>query len=278
MSLTNVDYRYVLVTNWVYPWQGLRTVNGKIYDVNYSQLWQWVDIPAGAEILGARYYGSVQPTDVTFVWGNDPRNEQTVVVLNYPYDPRNFRHPEGERGVIVTSGPMDLHVFPINIQTNWTPLGKMWIGTRTYDYGLAYTNLVPLEKWVKVPASQLPPPPAPPVTQPQPGTITTVMQPPGRDIFGDTLSNQFTQAASITSLPQRDNYYAMLTDRAVQAGNMDMAKQCLGNIINLQLRDGTASNIARLLEQQGDTRDALIMANMITSTRIRNLTLQAINQ
>jgi len=275
------DYRLVLVTNWVQPWGSLRTVAGQLYDVNYSQLWRLVTIPEGATVLNARYDGYVQPTDLTFTWtwqGHGDRNyDYTVVVNNFPYDPAYFNHVGGDQGSIVTASAMQLHLFPVNIQTNWSPLGGMSIGTETYDYGLAYTNLVPIPTWQRVSASAATTAHTIPVPSRYPGS-SHPMNPAGPDraSLGGTLSNRLAQAMGLTSLDQRDGLLTDLATSAARDGNVDMVKQSLQNITSETLHDNTAGVAAQILALQGLRRDAIQVAGTIINTRQRLLILQVV--
>ena len=275
------EYRLVLVTNWVQPWGSLRMVSGQLYDVNYSQLWRLVSIPEGATVLNARYDGYVQPIDLTFTWtwqGHRDRDyNYTVVVYNFPYDPAYFRHVEGQPDEIVTAAPMQLHLFPVNIQTNWSPLGGMSIGTETYDYGLAYTNLVPVPSWQRVPVTPMPGTHTVLIPSRYPGMIPPMSpEGPGPASLGGTLSNRLAQAMSITSIAQRDELLTELATSAARDGNVDMVKQSLQKITSETLHDNTAGVAAQILALQGMRRDAIQIAGTITNTRQRLLILQVV--
>jgi len=274
---TNADYRLVLVTNWVNPWPGLRTVGGQLYDINYSELWQWLTIPADATVLNARYDGSVQPIDLTFTWGGrDPRNQQTVVVFNYPYDPSSFRHSHDEHGTIVTASSMTFRVFPINTQTNWSPLGKMWVGQRTYDYGLPYTSLVPVASWQRVAVNGIAN--VPPTPTPVPSLQQPELEPPGQSYFSDSLTNRFEQVMSMTSIPQRDSFLTILAGRAAREGNVAMAKLALQNISSLPMHDNAAALVAQTLAGISMRSDAFAIVNSISDARERAMLLQELSQ
>jgi hypothetical protein len=262
---TNNPYVMVLVTNWYDPQPGLRTVNGLIYDPTRAQMWQSVIIPEGAAALGARYYGSIQPIDLTFTWGSlERRDQQTVVVDNYPYDPRDFKHArngQGELpGEVVTAHALFLRLFPMDVQTNWTPLGKMWIGQRTYDYGLPYTNKVPVATWQRVLASQLPKPPERVIPTPQPmGALSQ------RNYVSGSLSDRFAAIQSIAAAPKRDDFLLRLSIDAAHQSDVPMTKESVSNINNVTLRDQAAQMAAVTLAQNGKRDDAYTIADMITN-------------
>jgi len=276
-------YRLVLVTNWVQPWASLRVVNGQLYDVNYSQLWQSVTIPEGATVLNARYYGYVQPTDLTFTWtwrnheGHD--RQYTIMVYNFPYDPVYFTHPKGDRDLILTAVPLALRLFPVNIQTNWTPLGREFIGTQTYDFGVACTNLVPVPTWQRVPITAPEVATAPAVVPPSvpPATPAADSQTTDRDYYSGTLSNRLERALNLSNTSQRDAFLQILANDSARAGDVTMVKNSLFNISSEFLHDNAAASTAQILARQGLHVDAFQIASSINNPQHRALIIKLLN-
>ena len=272
------NYMTILVTNWYAPEPDLRTVNGQIYNPQIGQLWKTVVIPAGAAVQGASYNGSVQPIDVTFVWGRQGgRDQQTVLVHNYPYNPRDFRHDrDNPYSEIVAARQLNLRVFPIEIQTNWTPLGRAWIGQRTYDYGVPYTGMVPVPIWKQVPADEVPK---------LRGTSPAASSPPGDSspilssaYLQGAFSNRLAAIQNLSAKPMRDTYLFDLAMEAARQGDVTTVRQSIGGISNLTSRDGAAQLAATTLAQNGKAGDAYAIANMILNAQRHRMAIDQLNR
>lgn len=271
------NYMMVLVTNWYSPEPDLRTVNGQIYNPQIGQLWKTVVIPAGAAIQGASYNGSVQPIDVTFVWGPQGRDQQTVLLHNYPYNPRDFRHDgDNPYSEIVAARQLNLRVFPIEIQTNWTPLGRSWIGQRTYDYGLPYTGMVPVPTWKEVPTEEVPK---------LRGISAAASSPPSDSSaiitnasFRGAFSNRLAAIQNLSAKPMRDTYFLGLAMDAARQGDVTTVRQSIGGISNSSSRDGAAQLAAVTLAQNGKAGDAFAVANMILNPQRHRMAIEELNR
>jgi hypothetical protein len=259
----------ILVTNWVDAWPSLRTVDGRLYDSTYSELWQSVAIPEGATVLGAVYTGSVQPTDLTFIWGShEQHDEQNVTVKNFPYNPNDFSRSGHEHGVVATAAPMILRLLPISIQTNWSPLGKMWIGPKTYDYGLPYVGTVPVPTWKQVPASQVAIQSPAPVPVPRPFAPDAPPQsaaPDASSLYSGPLANRLKAAMSITRFTKKDETLAMLAQDAAEQGDVAIARSALKGMVMFSERDRVAREVAHSLVMHGNRTEALEIVRTITN-------------
>ncbi len=280
VSITN--YVMMPVTNWSEPEPGLRSVNGQIYNPEIGQVWQSITIPEGAHCLGARYYGSVQPIDVTFVWGSlEHQDHQSIQVFNYPYNPRDFRR--GRDGVqdefedVVAAHPLYLRVLPVNIQTNWTPLGRARIGDRTYDYGLPYTNRIPVVTWQRVPVEEVPRRELPRPTVPM-QTEARILPPVTASSYvtGD-FSNRLSAIQAIDNPSRRDLFLERLATEAAHQGDVATVEQCIAGISTQIRHDNAAHAAAMVLNSTGKANDAATIAGMISQPTMRNMVLNQIN-
>ncbi len=276
------NYVMMPVTNWSEPEPGLRSVNGQIYNPEIGQLWQSITIPEGAQCLGAQYYGSVQPIDVTFVWGSlEHRDHQSVQVFNYPYNPRDFRrgHSGAQNGFedVATAHALSLRVFPVNIQTNWTPLGRARIGDRTYDYGVPYTNRIPVVTWQRVAEEDVPRPELPHPTVPR-RTEARVLPPVTTSSYvtGD-FSNRLAAIQTIDNPSHRDLFLGRLATEAAHQGDVATVEQCVAGITSQIRRDNAARAAAMVLSSTGKANDASAIAGMINQPTMRNMILNQIN-
>lgn len=270
----NTNYIMVLVTNWYNPEPGLRTINGQVYNPSYAQIWQTIVIPMGAAAVNPTYSGSVQPVDLTFEWGPvEGREHQTVTVLNFPYNPIDFQHEHGNPySDIVTRHTFAVRVLPVNIQTNWSPLGRSWLGPRTYDYGLPYTGRVPVVTWQRVPADQAPKTGGAVIRIPKHSSSFK----PDSYTMG-SLSDRMEAIQSIESPPRRDSNLVRLATDAAREDNVAIAEQALGDISNSSMRDSAAQMAATMLAQAGKTGDAYAVVAMITNPQHRRLTLELLH-
>jgi hypothetical protein len=277
-SAADTNYISVLVTNWVDAWPSLRTVNGRLYDSTYSELWQSVAIPERATVLGAVYTGSVQPTTLTFLWGShEQRDEQNVTVENFPYDPHDFRHADHEHGGVVTASPMILRLLPVTIQTNWSPLGKMWVGPRIYDYGLPYVGRVPVPTWQRVPASQAAsqaPAPAPVLPPVAPDVPARASAPVEYSLYNGPLSNRLDLALNLKSFPKKDEALATLARDAAEQGDITTTRTALKGMVMFSERDRVARDVAHSLALRGNRAEALEIVRTITSPSQRREAMQ----
>lgn len=124
-----------------------RTVNGKVYDVTTSTQWVSITIPAGTGLLDQgkiHFMGTVQPIDVIFSIRTAHNGATTVLIHNFPYDPKYFYKRTPYTG-IETKFPLNLRAFALyKPTTNWNALGEMKItpARPVFDYGLPCTNNV----------------------------------------------------------------------------------------------------------------------------------------
>lgn len=263
------NYVTVLVTNWYDAPPGLRTVNDQVYNPEIGQLWKFVIIPAGAAIQGAAYSGSIQPIDVTFVWGRE-RERQTVVIHNFPYNPRDFTHDRDNRySDIVTARQLNLRLFPLDIQTNYSELGRAWICQRTYDYGLPYTGKLPVATLEKVPADGATALPA--------ASITGPALPPSAYSHG-ALSDRLAAIQNLPTGTKRDNsLFKVATDAAGQ-GDVTLLRQALQIISSQFVHDHAARLAAIALLQNGKTGDAYEIAGTITDPKRHRMAIEELDQ
>lgn len=272
------NYMRILVTNWYAPEPDLRTVNGQIYNPQIGQLWKTLVIPAGAAIQGASYNGSVQPIDVTFVWGpQEGRDNQTVLVRNYPYNPRDFRHDrDNPYSEIVAARQLNLRAFPIEIQTNWSPLGRAWIGQRTYDYGVPYAGMVPVPTWKEVPAEEVPNLRRTSTAASSSPNDSSAM--PSNAYLHGAFSNRLAAIQNFSANPMRDTYLLDLAMDAARQGDVTTVRQSIGGISNPTSRDGAAQLAATVLAQNGKAGDAYAIANMILNEQRHRMAIDQLNR
>lgn len=271
---STTNYIMVLVTNWYDPEPGLRTVNGLIYNPTYAQIWQTVIIPIGAAAMNPAYNGTVQPINLTFEWGPvEGREHQTVTINNFPYDPRDFRHDrDNPYSHIVAAHEFALRVLPINIQTNYSPLGRMWIGERTYDYGLPYTGKIPIATWQRVPAELAPKTNAVTRIPKRKSTLPLASYTQG------SLSNRLEAIEGIESAPRRDQFLLRLARDAAGNDDVAIAEQAIGDISDPNFHDMAAQNSARIFAHAGRTADAYAIVSMITNPGRRIAALEQLHR
>jgi hypothetical protein len=148
------EVRTSVVTNMAGLVQDIRVVNGQAYDVTTSKEWVSITIPTGTGLLNANqiaFRGTVHPIDINLalrVASAVRRNDyETVVIHNFPYDPKYFYNVSPTRRVtfdasfplIQTRLPLTLRVFPLSHPTtNWNALGEMKIipARPDFDFGL----------------------------------------------------------------------------------------------------------------------------------------------
>lgn len=272
---SNTNYIMVLITNWYDPEPGLRTVNGLIYNPTYAQIWQTVIIPIGAAAINPTYNGTVQPINLTFQWGPvEGREHQTVTINNFPYDPRDFRRDhDNPYSHIITAHAFALRVLPVNIQTNWTPLGRMWIGQRTYDYGVPYTGKIPIATWQRVPVDQAPQ---------KTNLVTRIPKHrPNLSIKAYTegpLPDRLEAIQNLEPASRRDDYLLQLAGDAAKQDDLPTTEQALGDIANSMMRDSAAQLAAMTLARAGRAGDAYAVVTMITNPARRTAALAQIHQ
>jgi hypothetical protein len=148
------EVRTGVVTNMAGLVQDIRVVNGQAYDVTTSKEWVSITIPTGTGLLNANqisFRGTVHPIDISLAFrvaSPVRRNDyETVVIHNFPYDPKYFYNVSPTRRVsfdasfplIQTRLPLTLRVFPLSHPTtNWNALGEMKIipARPDFDFGL----------------------------------------------------------------------------------------------------------------------------------------------
>lgn len=272
---STTNYVMVLVTNWYDPEPGLRMVNGQVYNPAYAQIWKTVVIPMGAAAVNATFNGTVQPIDLTFEWGpTQGREHQTVIINNFPYNPRDFQHDrDNPYSHVVTAHEFTLRVLPIDIQTNWTPLGRMWIGQRTYDYGVPYTGKIPVATWERVPAEEATKKPAAVIRVPK---HTATM--PLKSYISGSFSDRLEAIQGIDAARRRDEFLLRLARDAANQDDLPITEQAVGDITDPNLHDGAAQTAAVILAQAGKARDAYVVVNMITNPGRRQMALQELHQ
>ncbi len=272
------NYIMVLVTNWVDAAPGLRTVNDQVYNPEISELWKSVTIPAGAAIQGASYSGSIQPIDVTFVWGpHEGREHQTVTVNNYPYNPRDFVHERHNAySDIIAARELHLRVFPLDIQTNYSALGRMWVGQRTYDYGLPYTGKIAVTSWEQVPADER--------HRSRKKREAASDYPPATPINIYTQGPLHDRLEAIQRLPageQRDDYLMDLAKDAAGRSDVPLLKETLESITNHTRHDQAAKLASVTLLKNGKAGDAYAIAGTILDAHMHKkaiIELDRLNQ
>ena len=94
----------------------------------------------------AHYTGKVQPIQLTAHFQGNPPTD--LVVRNYPFDPKDFT--QGDGGTIRPLRNITHRMFPIHLATNYTSLGGVTRISLSYDFGLQYTNKVPLVQRLKL--------------------------------------------------------------------------------------------------------------------------------
>jgi len=147
VAATNAP-KTMLVTNWIAAPSNYRTIDGLVYEVNSSPKWKTVTLPAfgyyNTHGMGRVGKGPVMLT-ASFP-GNPP---STLSVINYPYNGRDFM--QANAASIRPIRNLTLRLFPLLSGTNYAKTGDRITGLfAKYDYGLQYTNLVPIVKRVPI--------------------------------------------------------------------------------------------------------------------------------
>lgn len=137
---TPTNSNFILITNWTKP-SGVRVVSNQVYNVQTSQKWETVDLPAQAFYRAVGYKGVPKAPVILHVTTEGTlRAGVNYNIRNYPFDPADFN---SNRGNLYPSSPLRVRLLPLGSTTNWYNNGKIRSIDREFDYGLPYTQLVP---------------------------------------------------------------------------------------------------------------------------------------
>jgi hypothetical protein len=151
------------VTNWVSPSSNHRLLNNRFYDVNSSPYWATLVLPAGTPVsLGVTnvngfetrrdgsfrgYRGRIERINISLTLPSSTPPTR-IVVRNYPYDPKLFMEDSFHAGVRLKQA-VSYRLFPLSVTTNYTRTGNIVSIDKEYDWGLQYTNPVPVVQRIK---------------------------------------------------------------------------------------------------------------------------------
>jgi hypothetical protein len=149
LAQTNSGPHGVWVTNWVDAPPSLRMAKGRSYNTLISPRWQWLVLSnnfreAGDDGLDHAITNAFtsQRMTITTSATNAIRDELHLTVFHYPFNPTNFI--AGTNGEVRPVTLLRMRVLPVFAETN-TVNGRE-VDTLMYDYGLPYTNKLPVRK------------------------------------------------------------------------------------------------------------------------------------
>jgi hypothetical protein len=149
LAQTDSEPHAVWVTNWIDAPPSLRVVHGRPYNTLISPRWEWLELSNSFRETGddgadhaITDLTTKRVTTVTTSVTNDTHDEFHLTLFHFLFNPTNF--VTAGNGEVRPAAPLRIRAMPIFGETN-TANGHE-VDSVMYDYGLPYTNKLPIRK------------------------------------------------------------------------------------------------------------------------------------